>query len=370
MNRNQASRVESKEAMKRLDEIRQAINALDEQLLELLNRRAALAQEIGKIKTRGGKPFFTPEREQSIYRQLTKKNPGPLTHEQTIAIFREVISVSRALEKPLVIAYWGPEGTFTHMAALHCFGRSASLIPVESIAEVFAEVEKSHADYGIVPVENSTAGVVPETLDMFPQTNAKICAEVYVPIAHHLVSCESGLDAVQRVYAGPQPAMQCRRWLRAHLPNAELVEVVPTAKAVEMAHANRSSAAISNTLAAERVGVPILCEHIEDNPHNRTRFLVIGYNEPAPTGKDKSSLLFTLRNKPGELYRALGAFEQHGVNLTMIESRPNPRGTFEYVFYADIQGHHRDEKVQQALNALEQYAREVIVLGSYAESDT
>lgn len=356
--------------MRKLDEIRLEINALDEQILELLNRRAALAQEIGTIKTRGGKPFFTPEREQSIYRQLTKKNKGPLTHEQAIAIFREVISVSRALEKPLVIAYWGPEGTFTHLAALQCFGRSASLIPAESISEVFGEVEKSHADYGVVPVENSTAGVVPETLDMFPQTNAKICAEVYVPIAHHLVSHEKSLNTVERVYAGPQPVAQCKRWLRAHLPKAELIEVVPTAKAVEMAHRNPRSAAISNTLAAERVGVPILCEHIEDNPHNRTRFLVIGYNEPAPTGKDKSSLLFTLRNKPGELYRALGAFEQHGVNLTMIESRPNPRGTFEYIFYADIQGHYRDKKVQDALSALEQYAREVIVLGSYAESDT
>jgi chorismate mutase/prephenate dehydratase len=204
---------------------------------------------------------------------------------------------------------------------------------------------------------------------MFPHTNAKICAETYVPIAHHLVSKCKNIEAVQKVYAGPQPAAQCRRWLRTHLPNAVIEEVTPTARAVEMASEGEGSAAIANELAAERVGLPILCEHIEDNPHNRTRFLVLGYNEPSPTGRDKSSVLFNLRNRPGELYRALGAFKRHGVNLTMIESRPNPRGTFEYLFYADMQGHHRDENVQRALSSLEHYAREVVILGSYPEAN-
>lgn len=355
--------------MKKLDEIREAINRLDEQLIELLNQRAALAKEIGGLKSQDGKPFFTPEREQSIYRRLAKQNPGPLSQTQLQTIFREIISVSRALEKPLAIAYWGPPGTFTHMASLRCFGQSASLSPVESIADVFAEVEQSRADYGVVPVENSTAGVVPETLDMFPLTNAKICAEIYVPIAHYLISQADHLNQIQKVYAGPQPAQQCKRWLKTHLPNAEIVEVMPTARAAQMAAQDPHSAAIANELAANLMELPVLCEHIEDNPHNRTRFLVIGYNEPAPTGKDKTSLLFTLRNRPGELYRALGAFEQHGINLTMIESRPAPRATFEYIFYVDIQGHHRDSGMQVALNALEQYVREMVILGSYAESD-
>lgn len=351
--------------MKRLEQLRQEIDAVDEQLLRLLNRRVELAKQVGALKRRDKQPFFTPEREQAIYRRLAALNPGPLTTPQMIAVFREIISLSRALEKPLKVAFWGPEGTFTHMAALECFGQATELVPVDSIAEVFAEVEKSHVHYGVVPVENSTAGVVPETLDIFPHTNAKICAEVYVQIAHHLISHCKRLEAIQRVYAGPQPAMQCRRWLRAHLPNVPLVEVTPTARAAQMAFEDEQSAAIANSLVAERLGLPILCEHIEDNPHNRTRFLVIGYNEPEPTGKDKTTILFTLRNRPGELYRALGAFEQQGVNLTMIESRPNPRGTFEYIFYADLEGHRSDEPVKRALNTLEQYAREVVVLGSY-----
>lgn len=355
--------------MKRLSELRARIDEIDKQLLALLNERAELAKAIGEIKTRDQKPFFTPEREQIIYRRLQQLNKGPLTHEQLICIFREIISISRALEKAPTIAYWGPEGTFTHMAALRCFGHSAHFTLCDSIADVFAAVEQSTVDYGVVPVENSIAGVVPETLDMFPLTNARICAEVYVPIAHHLLSKCRSLNRVIRVYAGPQPLQQCRRWLRLHLPAAELIEAVPTARAARIASEDPNGAAIGNSLTAELVGIPILCEHIEDNPHNRTRFLVIGYNEPAPTGNDKTSMVFTLRNRPGELYRALGAFERHGVNLTMIESRPNPRGMFEYLFYVDVQGHRQDEKVKSALDELESYAREVVLLGSYPAAE-
>lgn len=351
--------------MRKLSDLRARIDEIDKQLLALLNERAELAKAIGEIKTRDRKPFFTPEREQAIYRQLQKLNTGPLSHEQLVSIFREIISISRALEKAPAIAYWGPEGTFTHMAALRRFGRSAHFTPCDSIADVFAAVEQSTVDYGVVPVENSIAGVVPETLDMFPLTNARICAEVYVPIAHHLLSKCKSLNQVIRVYAGPQPIQQCRRWLRLHLPAAEIIEAIPTARAARIAGEDPHGAAIGNSLTAELVGIPILCEHIEDNPHNRTRFLVIGYNEPAPTGNDKTSMVFTLRNRPGELYRALGAFERHGVNLTMIESRPNPRGMFEYLFYVDVQGHRQDAKVRSALEELETYAREVVLLGSY-----
>ncbi len=354
---------------RKLSDLRARIDQIDEQILALLNERAELAKAIGELKSRDQKPFFTPEREQMIYRKLQRLNKGPLTHEQLVGIFREIISISRALEKAPTVAYWGPEGTFTHMAALKCFGRSSHYMACDNIPDVFSAVEQSTVDYGVVPVENSIAGVVPETLDMFPLTNAKICAEVYVPIAHHLLSRCKSLNQIIRVYAGPQPLQQCRRWLRLHLPAAEVIEATPTARAARIAMEDPNGAAIGNDLTAELLGIPKLVEHIEDNPHNRTRFLVVGYNEPAPTGNDKTSMVFTLRNRPGELYHALGAFEKHGVNLTLIESRPNPRGMFEYLFYIDIQGHRQDEKVRQALEELDTYAREVVILGSYPAAE-
>ena len=353
------------ENIRSLDVIRKDIDAIHHQLVEILNRRASLAQEVGRVKGRDLKPFFTPERERQIYQRLEQVNPGPLQARQLISIFREVISAARAAEKPLVAAFWGPPGTFTHVAAIQTFGGSTTFQPEESISDVFRAVEHGKADYGVVPVENSVAGVVPETLDMFPQTNVKICAEMYVPIRHHLVTTAESLDKIERVYAGPQPAQQCKRWLRTNLPNAQILEVVPTAKAAERALEDPHGAAIANSLAAETVGIPILVDNLQDNPGNRTRFLVIGYNEPAKTGEDKTSMMFNLRNRPGELYRALGAFDQEGVNLMMIESRPAQRATFEYIFYCDCSGHRTDEAVQRALETLKGYALETTILGSY-----
>jgi chorismate mutase/prephenate dehydratase len=288
-----------------------------------------------------------------------------LRQPQLEAIFREIISAARAAEKPLVVAYWGPPGTFTNLASIKTFGMSTDFVPQDSIQDVFQAVEHGNADYGVVPVENSVAGIVPETLDMFPQTNVKICAEQYIAIHHHLLSIETSLDKIEKVYAGPQPARQCRRWLRANLPNAQIVEVVPTAKAAEKALGEPGTAAIANRLGAETVGIPILVEHIEDNPHNRTRFIIIGYNEPAKTGDDKTSLMFNLRNRPGELVKALRAFEEQSVNLMMIESRPAQRATFEYIFYCDCSGHRTDENLVKAVETLKGYALETTVLGSY-----
>lgn len=353
------------ETKRNLDQVRQEIDDLDQKLVELLSLRAGLAKEVGLIKGQDSRPYFTPEREREIYERLAQINPGPLQNRQIVSIFREIISAARAAEKPLTCAYWGPPGTFTHIAALQTFGSSSLLSPVESISDVFLEIEHGNADYGVVPVENSVAGVVPETLDMFPQTNVKICAEAYVPIHHHLVSSAASLEEVKRVYAGPQPYLQCRRWLKANLPQAEVLEVVPTARAAEKALKDPESAAIANRLGAQTVGIGILVEHIEDNPHNRTRFLVVGYNEPKRTGRDKTSLMFNLRNRPGELYRALGAFVEHGVNLMMIESRPAQRATFEYIFYCDCAGHHTDESLQKAIESLKGQALETTVLGSY-----
>ncbi len=355
----------SDETIRPLDEIRVDIDSLDRELVELLNRRVSLAQEVGRVKGRDQKPYFTPERERQIYQRLEQENPGPLQSRQLVGIFREIISAARAAEKPLVAAYWGPPGTFTHVAAIQTFGTSTTFDAQDSISDVFTAVEHGKADYGVVPVENSVAGVVPETLDMFPQTNVKICAELYVPIQHHLVTTAESLDAIERVYAGPQPGQQCKRWLKGHLPKATIIETVPTAKAAQQALDDPQGAAIANRLGAQTVGIPILVENLQDNPGNRTRFLVIGYNEPAKTGNDKTSLMFNLRNRPGELYRALGAFDTEGVNLMMIESRPAQRATFEYIFYCDCSGHRNDLPLQKGIETLKGYALETVILGSY-----
>ena len=352
-----------------LQDIRHDIDAIDEELVALLSKRVELAQEVGHIKGKDNRPYFTPEREKQIYDKLAQINPGPLQHRQLAAIFREIISAARAAEKPLVAAYWGPPGTYTNLAAIQTFGASSSFSAQDSIQDVFQAVEHGKADYGVVPVENSVAGIVPETLDMFPQTNVKICAEVYIPIHHHLVSVAESLSDIERIYAGPQPAQQCKRWLRANLPNAQIIEVVPTSKADEAARDDVRSAAIANKLGAETVGIPILVDHINDNPSNRTRFIILGYNEPAKTGNDKTSVMFNLRNRPGELVTALRAFEANGVNLMMIESRPAQRATFEYIFYCDCAGHRTDDSLKAAIETLKGYALETTILGSYPYRD-
>ncbi len=357
------------EPIRNLDEIRTDIDNIDAQLVQLLSRRVELAQEVGKVKGKDNRPYFTPERERAIYQRLEQMNPGPLQNRQLQAVFREIISAARAAEKPLVAAYWGPAGTFTHMASILTFGSSTTFMPQDNIPEVFHAVEHGNVDYGVVPVENSVAGVVPETLDMFPQTNVKICAELYVPIQHHLVSTAPTLGEIERVYAFGQPYNQCRRWLKANLPHAEIVESAPTARAAQKALEDPKGAAICNRLAAETIGIPILVEHIQDDPANRTRFIILGYNEPAKTGNDKTSVMFNLRNRPGELVKALKTFEEHGVNLMMIESRPAQRATFEYIFYCDCNGHRTDTALQSALEELRQHALETTILGSYPYRD-
>ncbi|MDQ2985811.1 MAG: prephenate dehydratase [Armatimonadota bacterium] len=356
--------------MRSIEDIRAAIDLLDRRLVDLLNERVVLAQEIGKAKGQDGKPFFTPERERQIFETLAEMNPGPLDRTQLGGIFREIISAARAAEKTMNVAYWGPIGTFSYVAAAQVFGSSSNLIAHDSISQVFEAVERKHADYGVVPVENAIAGIVPETLDMFPTTNVKICAEQYIPIHHHLVSVADSLQEIERVYAGPQPTAQCRRWLRDNVPNAEIIDIVPTAKAAERAITDANGAAIANQVAADLVGIPVLAGFIQDNAHNSTRFLVIGFNEPARTGRDKTSLMFNLRNQPGELYRALGALVEHGVNLTMIESRPAQRMTFEYMFFCDCAGHRLDENVGRAIDQLQGLALKTTVLGSYPGAET
>jgi chorismate mutase/prephenate dehydratase len=351
-----------------LPELRKEIDRIDEQVIDLLNRRAALAQQIGHAKSSTRSQYFTPEREHIVYKRLLSLNKGPLDGAAVRSIYKEIISACIALEKPLTIAFLGPEGTFSHLAGIARFGNSAGFAGTDSIADVFVQVERSHADYGIVPVENSWAGVVPETLDTFMNSNLRVVSEVYQPITHNLLTrCESLTD-VKRLYSHFQPLAQCRQWLTNHLPHVEKIEASSTAKAAQLAAQDPESAAIATWLSAEKCDLPVRCDHIEDNPSNRTRFLVLGYNEPEPTGKDKTTLMFSLHNKPGQLAHALNAFEKYDVNLTMIESRPTKTAAWSYLFYIDVQGHTRDALVTKAINLLKEHSLFVRVLGSYPES--
>lgn len=351
-----------------LPEWRKEIDRIDEQVVQMLNRRAELAREIGHAKSSTRSHYFTPEREHTIFRRLLAANKGPLDSAAIRAVFREVISACRALEKPLSVAFLGPEGTFSHLASISKFGTSCEFVPTESIADVFLQVERSSSDYGIVPVENSWAGVVPETLDTFMTSNLRVVSEVYQSITHNLLAHTDKLETIKRLYTHFQPLAQCRQWLTNHLPNVEKIETSSTTKAAERAADDAEGAAIATSLAAERYKLPIICEHIEDNPSNRTRFLVLGYNEPEPTGKDKTSLMFSVHNRAGELVHALNAFEKYDVNLSMIESRPTKTAAWQYVFYIDVQGHNRDLPVTKALNLLKEQSLFVRILGSYPEA--
>jgi chorismate mutase/prephenate dehydratase len=351
-----------------LPDLRKEIDRTDEQIIELLNRRADLCVQVGHAKSKTRSHYFTPEREHAVFQRLLALNTGPLESNHVHAIYREIISACRALEKPLSVAFLGPEGTFSHMAAVARFGNSSIFHPVESIRDVFFEVERSNVDYGLVPVENSWAGVVPDTLDTFMNSNLRVVSEIYQPITNNLLSKAPGLQEIKRLYTHFQPLGQCRQWLRNHLASVEVIETSSTSRAAEMAAQDPESAAIGTSLAAERYDISIMCEHIEDNPNNRTRFLVLGYNEPDRTGKDKTSLVFAVHNRAGELVHALNAFEKYDVNMTMIESRPTKAEAWQYVFYIDVQGHTRDQSVTKSIDLLKEHAIFVRVLGSYPEA--
>ncbi len=352
-----------------LADIRIDIDRIDMELIQLLNKRILLAQEVGEIKGVESKPYFTPERERQIYERLKDHGTQLLQPDRLTAIFREIISAARAAEKPLQVAYWGPEGTYTHQAAIKSFGRSVQFEAAYNIREVFLAVERKNADYGVIPIENSTGGIVPETLDMFPQTDVKIISETFLDIHHHLGTLAQNVSDIKQIFAGPQPSAQCREWLRTHIPHAEITDVVPTAKAVQLALQDPTTAAIANDVCLELYGLPALAENIQDSSNNRTRFVVVGYNEPAPSGRDKTSLMFKVRNRRGELYRILGCFVEHEVNLTMIESRPDPRNSFQYLFYVDCEGHQKLESTKRAINDLRSVAIETVILGSYPSYD-
>ncbi|HEV8613933.1 MAG TPA: prephenate dehydratase [Methylomirabilota bacterium] len=348
-----------------LTDWRSRINELDNQILLLLNQRAEAALRIGDLKRRQDAPWYVPEREAAILRALAADNRGPLTADAVGAIWREILSACRALEAPLPVAYLGPQATFTHQATLTRFGAQASLRPVRSIAEIFDEVERGQAEFGVVPVENSTEGAVNVTLDRLVDSEAVICGELYLEIGQYLLSHASELSQVKRVLSHPQGLAQCRSWLAEHLPDVATEETPSTAAAAELAAGDPTVAAIASELAGHLYGVPVLRPRVEDNRHNATRFLIIGRQPLGPSGRDKTSILFAMRNEPGSLYRILEPFARVGLNLTKIESRPAKRRPWEFVMFVDFEGHRETPAVATALKDMGERTLFLKILGSY-----
>lgn len=353
----------------KLEQIRRRIDEVDAQLQELLNERARCAQEVARIKQEAGSEnhYYRPEREAQILRDIKSRNQGPLSAEEMARLFREIMSACLALEQRLRIAFLGPQGTFTQAAALKHFGHSVETVPLPAIDEVFREVGSGAAHYGVVPVENSSEGVVNHTLDMFLASSLKICGEVQLRIHHHLLAKAGTMGDVQRVYSHQQSLAQCREWLDRHLPGAERVALSSNAEAARRAAAEAQPgvAAIAGDAAAEIYGLTTLAQNIEDDPENTTRFLVIGHQQVPASGNDKTSLLVSAENRAGALYQLLAPFRDHQISMTRIESRPSRRGMWEYAFFVDIEGHVDDPNVKQALEELQQAATLFKVLGSY-----
>jgi chorismate mutase / prephenate dehydratase len=348
-----------------LDDWRSRINNLDEEILNLLNQRGQVVLQIGELKRQQGLPYFVPERESQILDRLLAVNAGPLGADAVRAIWREILSASLALERPLPVAYLGPPATFTHQAAVRRFGSSAHFIPIRSIAEIFDEVERGRAQYGIVPIENSTEGAVNVTLDRLIDADVLITGEVTLDITEHLLSRAADLAEVKRVCSHPQALAQCREWLAAHLPDVPTEEMSSTSAAAERAREDVTVAAIASEMAARLYDVPVLRARIEDNPANSTRFLVIGRQPAPPTGRDKTSILFSMKNEPGVLHSILGPFALHRLNLTKIESRPTKRRPWEYVNFVDFEGHRETDVVRAVLAEVKGRCQFLKVLGSY-----
>ena len=341
---------------------RAAIDAIDDEMLRLVNQRAAHAQAIGHLKNGS---IYRPEREAQVLRRIQENNPGPLSGESAARLFREIMSACLALEKPLSVAYLGPQGTFTQAAAVKHFGHAADTRACASIDEVFRAVEAGNADYGVVPVENSTGGAVGTTLDLLLQTPLQVCGEVDLRVHQFLLRKPGAAGKVEKVYSHAQSLAQCHEWLNQNLPEVERVAVVSNAEAARLAAEDGSAAAIAGEAAAEHYGLERVAENIEDRPDNTTRFLVVGQHDAAPSGKDKTSLVMSAQNRPGAVYDLLSPLATHQVSMTKLESRPSRIGLWEYVFFVDIEGHRQDGKVAEALKALQDKAAFLKVLGSY-----
>jgi len=348
-----------------LDDWRSRINTLDAEILDLLNQRGTAALHIGELKRQQGLPYYVPEREAEVLDRVAAMSGGPLRAEAVRAVWREILSASLALEHPLPVAYLGPPATFTHQAAVRRFGSSTVFVPVRGIADIFDEVERERAEYGVVPVENSTEGAVNITLDRLIDADVLITGEITLDITQHLLSLAADLAEIKTVCSHPQALAQCREWLTAHLPEVALEETPSTAAAAERAKDDPTVAGIAPEMAARLYGVPVLRSRIEDNPFNSTRFLVIGRRPATATGRDKTSILFSMKNEPGVLYSILQPFAARRLNLTKIESRPTKRRPWEYVTFVDFEGHRDTEDVRAVLSEVKERCQFLKILGSY-----
>ena len=352
-----------------LEECRNEIDRIDGEIVRLLNERAGFAQKIGDIKKESNAPIYVPEREKAVKDKLAGLNEGPLPNEAVQAIYREVISAMIALERPISVAFLGPRDTFSHMAAMKVFGGSAEYHPLPSFADIFTEVERGRIDYGIVPVESSMGGSVSDTQDRFLSSDVKIINEMMLHVTQNLLS-NSPLSEITKVYSKDNALLQCRNWLRANVPSAELVETSSTAEAARRASDEPGSAAIASKMAAQTYNLNLLAERIEDAPHNFTRFLVLGRQIVKPTGDDKTSLLVSIKDKPGALYSLLTPFSDADISLTRIESRPSQKKAWEYVFFIDLLGHIDDPAVRAVIDHLEEQVHSLKLLGSFPRAQS
>jgi chorismate mutase/prephenate dehydratase len=350
-----------------LTEVRERIDGIDRQIQSLIAERARWAQQVGKAKgpLKAAVDYYRPERESQVLRQVLDRNDGPLADEVLLRLFREIMSACLAQQEPLKVGFLGPEGTFSQQALHKHFGHSAKGLPLASIEEVFQEVEAGHADFGVVPVENSGQGTIQSTLDMFLTSPLKICGEVELAVHQHLMSRTGRLEDIERVYSHPMSLAQCKAWLRQHLPKAEKIPVSSNAEAARRARTADDAGAIAGESAGHVYGLKVVAGPIQDRQDNTTRFLVLGRELFSPSGHDRTSLLVYVRDQPGALYNVLSPFARHGVSMNRIESRPSHTGRWQYAFFIDVSGHVQDESVGSALAELGEYAADVKVLGSY-----
>jgi|YelNatPaOPRAMG01_1025707.scaffolds.fasta_scaffold27688_2 chorismate mutase/prephenate dehydratase len=353
----------------KLEALRAKIRQKDREIIRLLNERSRISVDIGKVKGEGGIQVYDPAQEARVYAYLRELNTGPLPSKSLTAIFREIISASRDLQRPTTVAFLGPEASFSHQAARSHFGDSSRYYPQTGITRVFDEVEKDAVDWGVVPVENSLEGSVNTTLDRLMTTPLKIRAEIYLRISQCLMASTKTLQDIQKIYSHPHALAQCQVWLKTNLPNCVLHEAESTAAAVQMVRGKKHEAAIGSALAGELYGLNLLAEGIEDNASNMTRFLVIGRGESDITGQDKTSLIFATPHSPGSLHNALASFAKRKINLAKIESHPMKDKLWEYSFFVDLCGHERDRQVKSSLQELKKKTTFLKILGSYPKSE-
>ena len=353
--------------MNELEKLRQEIDEIDAEILNLLNKRIELVLQIGEVKAKNNDNVYVPHREKAIIERLNKLNTGHFPNDALETIYREIFSVSRVLESPISIAYLGPEGSFGHAASIKHFGSSTNYIPIQPQTDIFNEVEAGRANYGVVAMENSLDGSIRDVQDMFMESNLQICAEIMMPISHNLLL--NSLSAkIEKIYSHPQPFAQCRNWLKNNYKDAEQIAVSSTSEAARLAAKEEGVAAIASKLAAELYGLKILHEGIQDKSDNMTRFVVIGKHCGGKSGDDKTSVLFAVKDKAGALCEVLEIFHKHNLNLSKIESRPSRTRAWEYVFFADIGGHNEDEAMQAALSEIEDKSVSLKILGSYPKA--